>query len=335
MYKLYYHALQKNDPVFFRSMLQLVGLKLSQNWEIDERAKLVLVDIETVEGQAFWQNPPAEVVLIAYARQNNVQTQWFLPKPIRTQSLIQLLNELAEHLCFEEKPKPEEHIFQPSHAEIVKAKASNFFQADYYLVGVLQRILKEQVITRLQCTGFPPLYLIPEERRCFTHQVQFNQINTAQKMFYAASIDEIECEAVSAEQLQQEIKQQHLVAYPIETMLWLSAMCASQGRFSSPADQHKFMRLVQWPNFALFPYQPYHMNLAAYMLKNIADVNRIAQKTQCTPENVVDFTNACSIIGILKYEQENKVVEKQLPEARRSLFKTILQRLADTVTFHK
>jgi hypothetical protein len=165
--------------------------------------------------------------------------------------------------------------------------------------------------------------------------VQFNQINTAQKMFYAASIDEIECEIISVEILQQNIKQQHLIAYPVETILWLSAMCASQGRFSSAAEQHKFIRLVQWPNFALFPYQPYHMNLAAYMLKNTANVQGIAQKTQCSLENVVDFTNACSIIGILKYEQEHKAVEKQLPEARRSLFKTILQRLADTVTFHK
>lgn len=335
MYKLYYHALQKNDPVFFRSMLQLVGLKLSQNWEIDEHAKLILVDIETAEGQSFWQNPPAEAVLIAYAKQNDIQTPWFLPKPIRTQSLIQLLNELAEHVCFEDVPNPQINKIQPSHADIVKARASNFFQLEYYLVGVLLQILQGRAITRVQCTGFSPLYIIPEERRCFTHQVHFNQINTAQKMFYAASIDEIECETVSAEQLQQEIKQQHLVAYPIETMLWLSAMCASQGRFSSASDQYKFMRLVQWPNFALFPYQPYHMNLAAYMLKNIADIHGIAQKTQCSLENVVDFTNACSIIGILKHEQEHKVVEKQLPETRRSLFKTILQRLADTVTFHK
>ncbi|MEN9847838.1 MAG: hypothetical protein RL368_578, partial [Pseudomonadota bacterium] len=92
MYKLYYHALQKNDPVFFRSMLQLVGLKLSQNWEIDEHAKFILVDIETPQGLSFWQSPPEGTVLIAYARQNDIQTPWFLPKPIRTQSLIQLLN---------------------------------------------------------------------------------------------------------------------------------------------------------------------------------------------------------------------------------------------------
>ncbi|MEN9460005.1 MAG: hypothetical protein RIS84_25 [Pseudomonadota bacterium] len=335
MYKLYYHALQKNDPVFFRSMLQLVGLKLSQNWEIDEHAKLVLVDVETPEGQSFWQNPPEGKVLIVYARQNDMQSSWFLPKPIRTQSLIQLLNELAEHVCFDnDAPKPPAKI-QASHTDVVKAKASEFFQPEYYLVGVLQQILQSQEITRASCTGFPPLYIVPSERRCFTHQVQFNQINTAQKMFYAASIDELECETLSTEQLQQEIKQQHLVAYPVETMLWLSAMCASQGRFSSVGVQNKFIRLVQWPNFALFPYQPYHMNLAAYMLKNVADVHNIAQKTQCSLENVVDFTNACSIIGILKYEQEHKVVEKQLPEARRGLFKTILQRLADTVTFHK
>lgn len=337
MYKLYYYALQKNDPVFFRSMLQLIGLKLSQNWEIDEHAKLILVDVETPDGQHYWQNPPAEKVLIAYARQNNIQETWFLPKPIRTQSLIQLLNELATHSCTEEPYPPAQTPLNArfTHESIIKAKASHLFQPEYYLVGLLQQILQGNSITRVDCTGFPPLYIVPEERRCFTHEIQFHQINTAQKMFYAASVDEIECDTLSSECLPQELKNHHFIAYPIETMLWLSTMYASQGRFLDESDQHKFMRLVQWPNFALFPYQPYHMNLAAYMLKNTADVPTIAQKTQCGLEKVVDFTNACSMIGILKREQEYKVVEKQVPEVRRGLFKTILQRLTDTVTFHK
>ncbi|MDY6994373.1 MAG: hypothetical protein SVR94_17455, partial [Pseudomonadota bacterium] len=110
----------------------------------------------------------------------------------------------------------------------------------------------------------------------------------------------------------------------------LTTLYASHGRLVSEYTQQSFIRLKQWPNFAILPHHPLHMNLAAFMLNKATDLATVANKTQIPLATVIDFFNACTMIGLIVEESNSQsIADKDIPEPKRHLFKNILKRLLE------
>jgi hypothetical protein len=328
-YKITTKALEKMDGLLFQSMLQLVQRQLNAVWQIEKSADIVIVDVEQPEGQSYWQTHQSELQMIVYAKQNNYQAQWYLQKPIRVQPLVQVLNALATR-----KQVPVSGTSE-ANSRNVTTKAENPLQTDAefqpsrYLIGLLQTVIQLDTAKRLTYADQSPLYVLPQEQRCFTTPLPKTLGQTNLKgSIYTVSIEQIKSEVLTPTAVRAEVEKQSLRAYPVETIYWYTALQASQGRLLYNHPKQSSVRLKQWPNFATLPHIPTHMNLAAFMLKKTADLATIATKTHVPLPTVIDFFNACKLSGLItEANHPEPLVEKEIPETKRQLLKGILNRL--------
>lgn len=353
VYTISTYAFEKMDRVLLKSMLQLVQKQLNAAWDLENVAKIVLVDIEQSAGKTFWDSHhlDAQKIMIVYAKQNIDGAEWFLQKPIRVQSLVNLLNTIAAEIttqslqshCVAEKlamkstlsgSQTTTSITTPVPSP-VETPVTNEFSGDYlfqpakYLLGLLQTAMQIGQAQRLSCAGLPPLYLLPQEQLCFTKPLNMSRLDSSQKILYGAFAEHIDQFNLSEVELKQEVAHQELSAYSIETILWLATLYASHGRLITESAKKSIIKLKQWPNFIILPHDSKHIHLAAFMLKHTTDLATIAAHTRVSLPMVIDFFNACQTIGLI-IEQPvvaSTVKKNQLPEQKRQLFRGILQKL--------
>jgi hypothetical protein len=349
-YKITTKAFEKMDGLLFQSMLQLVQKQLNAVWQVSESADIVIVDVEQPEGQGYWQTHQSEQQMVVYAKQNNYQAQWYLQKPIRVQPLVQMLNALATWRMnipqsatraaatvnrVETPPLRTTTTTSASASAPAPTKAEKplpadaEFQPSRYLIGLLQTVIQLGTAKRLTYADQSPLYILPQEQRCFTTPLPKTLGQTTLKgSIYTVPIEQIKGEVLTPTALRAEVEKQSLRAYPVETILWYTALQASQGRILYNQPKQANVRLKQWPNFATLPHLPTHMNLAAFMLKKTADLTTIATKTHVPLPIVIDFFNACKLSGlIIEPNHSEPLIEKEIPETKRQLLKGILNRL--------
>jgi hypothetical protein len=370
-YKITTRALDKTDSAFFKSMLQLIQNQLTIKWTYEENAYIVLVDLEQPEGIEFWISKPRGVFLIAYARQNFYQAEWFLQKPLRIQPLLQLLNSLATlqpaQLLGEMATIPAE--IPPTHdapdvpttvatipssttaaslppipslfsKAIQSAEAATqnktwldnkleYFEPSLYLLGLLQDSLAKAQPRRFSCLGAAPLYLLPHENCCFSAITKMQHLDPLQKSLYSSYAKNIKVAELTTEDLLAEVQKNALRSYPADTALWLAALHCSHGRLFLGQSPNSVIRLKHWPNFIVLPHDTVHVSLAAFMLKNMTNLVTIAQRTNTTLEIVVNFFNACKVIGLTVEAPatENHLTNKTVAEPKRRTLKDILSRL--------
>lgn len=366
-YKITTRALDKTDSVFFKSMLQLIQNQLTIKWTYEENAYIVLVDLEQPEGIEFWISKPRGVFLIAYARQNFYRAEWFLQKPLRIQPLLQLLNSLATlqpaQLLGEAETSlapidtPDTPVtvatipsstpaasLPPIPSLFSKAMQSaeaatrnktwldnklEYFEPSLYLLGLLQDSLAKAQPRRFSCLGASPLYLLPHENRCFSAIAKMQHLDPLQKSLYGSYAKNIKVAELTIEDLLAEVQKNALRSYPVDTALWLAALHCSHGRLFLGQSPNSVIRLKHWPNFIVLPHDTVHVSLAAFMLKNMTDLVTIAQRTNTTLEIVVNFFNACKVIGLTVEAPatENHLINKTVAEPKRRTLKDILSRL--------
>ena len=353
-YKISATHLSKNDNVFFKSMLQLIQIQLDDTWTYEENADIILTDIENPLGREFWEktSQQQDKLVIAYGRQNTCNAKWFLPKPIRVHALIKQLNAIATLKSAtqptEETPPAPKHDSSPpspiaqTHLlnNIVSTSLScgatdvpspnDYFEPKHSLLGLIQSILDKGDAKCLTCAQGEVMYIYPQQRRCFTSKVNFNRLTLKQKQSYASIVDQVSVSDVSEATLPQDVKAKGLENYAVDTILWLVTLCASQGRLMVGSDKNSYVRLKQWPNFALLPCQPVHLRIAAFMLKNATTLETIAAKTNVDFSTLVDFFNACKVVNLV-IETTEQNVPADTPKkssAEHYLFKNILKRLS-------
>jgi hypothetical protein len=368
-YKITTRALDKTDSAFFKSMLQLIQNQLTIKWTYAENAYIVLVDLEQPEGIEFWISKPRGVFLIGYARQNFYRAEWFLQKPLRIQPLLQLLNSLAmlqpAQLLGEAEIPPAPSDAPDILATVATVPSSTttasaplppipslfskaiqsaeaatrnktwldnkleYFEPSLYLLGLLQDSLAKAQPRRFSCLGAAPLYLLPHENRCFSAIPKMQHLDPLQKSLYSSYTKNIKVAELTIEDLLAEVQKNALRSYPADTALWLAALHCSHGRLFLGQSPNSVIRLKHWPNFIILPHDTVHVSLAAFMLKNMADLATIAQRTNTTLEIVVNFFNACKVIGLTVEAPitENHLINKTVAEPKRRTLRDILSRL--------
>lgn len=342
VYKLTTKALEKMDVLLLQSMVQLVQRQLKTTWTIDESADILLVDVEQPEGRTFWEAAPSDKLIVAYAKQNVYEAKWYLQKPIRVQPLVQLLNDLGSFcdthpgatcppiqpvLRAKETGQTSRTVPKPPVAS-EKTSTAIHFQPSQYLIGLIHTAVSTGQVIRFSYAESPAIYLLPQEQRCFTTTIPMTHLEMSQHTLFSVSANQIKQERLTATELCDQIEKLALRNYPVETILWKTALVASQGRLIYKHSKETIVKLKQWPNFASLPHLPAHINLAAFMLKKTADLATIAFKTQTPLPVVIDFFNACKVIDLVTETGGGESpLEKDITESKRDLFRSILRRL--------
>jgi len=358
MHKLSTYALEQSDKLYVKSMLELAHRLYDTNWEYQEfQSNIVLVDIETQEGLHFWQESPKNTLLIAYAKTNSTQAEFFIQKPVRVQPFVDLLKQLSLHLQktsqtvasspaevqqpspLEQQPLPSPKSTIPSislSAPTIYPSALDggledpLFYPQKYLVGLLQQAQQQAGPTHFIIAGMEHLFFVPGKQICYCSFPQFTQINSSKKLLYCSPTKQVISQPASFEEISAIVKKQHFTSYPLISVLWFLALCASQGRMIQGYPRTAPMRLKQFPNFSLLPHEPIHIKLAAFMLKNTVSLKTVADQTHVPLARVTDFFNACALTNLVHSEAENtaeQMHKRVLHLDRQSLLKNILHRL--------
>jgi len=359
-YTISIKSLDKRDAVLFESMLQLIHMQLDAEWCVSETANIIVVDTDKQEGEHFCITHNNAHIIISYAKTNQLDTKYHLSKPLRVQPLVKLLNTivalettavraeeaaviqdksvlqkrlsnaLSHALEKNEAKKRESHntSTSPDTTQIkIEYNSEHTFDPQHYLIGILQNAVKAQKVQRIGCAGLPSIYIYPTKQICFTDNIMIGQLSSSQKMLYSTLVEHLEVEDLNQTTILDIVEQNKLQHYPIDTLLWLTALQASQGRLLNCLDQEDHFFLQQWPNFATLPPQPAHMNLSAFMLKNKASLSIIAEKTNTSVIDTINFVNACYIVNLLRTSTESSIQDKTLSHPKRHIFQSILKRL--------
>lgn len=346
MHKLSTYALEQSDKLYVKTMLELAHRLYDTDWEYQEfQSNVVLVDLESTDGQTFWKERPSGTLMIAYARENTVQAEHFVQKPVRVSPFVETLKHLSAKLNGGEAtatlaarpvvkastPEPAPAKTPPESTPPFSGLEDPLYYPDRYLSGLLRQAKEAGNPTHYVIAGIEHLYYDPVKNLCYCSFPRFNQIASSKKLLYCSPAKQVTQEAISPEALAEKAQAPQFTAHPLDSMLWFLGLCASQGRLIEGHPRTAPVRLKQFPNFALLPHEPLHMKMAAFMLKNTVSLKTVADQTGIGLSRVVDFFNACYLIGLIHAEAEtaDEKMRKRSnnPADRQNLFKNILNRL--------
>ncbi len=93
------NVLEKNR---FMSLFEIIPPRLSSDWSIDkyERADVIVIDGESPGSQYFLESckKNTSALPLLYADENTLNSEWFLKKPVRASSLVEILNDISVKL---------------------------------------------------------------------------------------------------------------------------------------------------------------------------------------------------------------------------------------------
>ena len=109
---------------------------------------------------------------------------------------------------------------------------------------------------------------------------------------------------------------------PLSELIWCCALLGSSGELVPSIDQNTQLHLKRWPNLKSLVHLPRHITLTAFLTKYTATLAEVSSQTRIPAEHVIDFINACSVMGFLAQSEQvaskAKVVEKDA--AKQGLF---------------
>jgi len=337
-YKMSTYGMEKNERLFFITMLDLAQKTLDVSWVLDEKTPhFIVVDVEHPNGKAFWQAHHVDKNLVALAPQNILNAPIFLEKPLKVRTLAEMLKRLSTEFSNLSEPalavtdKEITNFFDDLASE-QKKETEDVFEPSLYLSGLLKNALQSGQSQRFSVGNLAPLYVLPEQASCFYKAIDFGNLTPTQKVFYKVKSSQIEQQPLTSENLNSTVQTEGLRKYPINTFLWASSLYASNGRVLAGFSLDTPVHLKQWPDLSLLAHDSTHFRLAAFMLKNTATLTSVAAQTQVEIPAVFNFFNACMITQIIEIDESHAVTMEKKPASskplKHSLFKNLLKRLA-------
>lgn len=86
---------------------------------------------------------------------------------------------------------------------------------------------------------------------------------------------------------------------PLSELIWCCALLGSSGELINSIDENTALHLKRWPNLKSLVHLPRHITLTAFLSKHTATLAEIVSQTRVLQENVIDFINACKVMGYL------------------------------------
>jgi hypothetical protein len=114
----------------------------------------------------------------------------------------------------------------------------------------------------------------------------------------------------------------------LEELLWNAALYASRGRLLAGKRSSDVVRLRRWPDFSRLSKDRRMLPLAAFMSANAADLSTVAEHTGAPMSQVVDFHNACAVLGYLEYHSEQRLHKRPVSGKERETCRAISRSLS-------
>ncbi|MFZ2724997.1 MAG: hypothetical protein WAX77_01965 [Methylococcaceae bacterium] len=192
---------------------------------------------------------------------------------------------------------------------------NDVFKPENYLLGLLE---KGNIDKQSRCcvlAGQAPLFLVPTEGKYYTEANSSDLLKLCATPLSAMNISVVDNNADKEEMVQvgrsrvRQKKQSVLPAVlgrPLAELHYQTALHASKGRLLLGYKANTQVKLKQWPDKSLLKdamlnkEERYFFTLALFMTDKKASLEEIATATQVPLAKVIDFHNACAVIGLIE-----------------------------------
>ena len=349
------------QQVAFSAILVLSETSLNNNWKFADKktANIIFVNSKQVISQKQWdkiQQRYPEAVLVAYSENlEPLNIEWKLlteeTKPPQRSLLIALLNKITIALSQTTKVVKKEIITvnndsspienkginrailkedqkkQPINNTILIAEPpenkhvnDNFFLPEYYFLGIVQKSIQVGEIYHCKTPCNINIYLFPKENSYFC------SLNLADlESLFLMYPDEIKIKKILEKDLKQYTKNMKIQS--LTDLLWHSAIIASRGRLMKSHDFSEIIHLKYFPDISYINVSTGYLAIAIFMRFNQLGIKMIASYTEQKETDVIDFYNACHMLGLINYNGnlilKSKPASDKLRQLRQSVFKTL------------
>lgn len=286
----------------FISLFAAVPARLKHAWKITDLADASVVVIDANEpGSNFFLETcrkSSTALPLVYADSNWLRADWFLAKPVRAASLVDVLNAIGARLQAPDKP-----AVPPTKLSLVQAEEpanDSFIPAPVCAwLDAAQRTRHARVMLQDQ----PVFYIdrvdkqiaLPVDRLINRSQPQLNRLDFR---FY----EQFRLEELGAIDWQQQAHDE-CILMGFDAFRWLVYQSLSDGRLHPALRDNTSVKLTQFPNFSQLPHSPAQVLLASQLIKQGGSLTSIAARTKMQKDLVTAFLNASYAIGLLQVQQ--------------------------------
>jgi signal recognition particle receptor subunit beta len=329
------HSRNSRDSEYFQAILTLAGSVLLHDWRFVEHdfADVIVVSFDSVEPYSAWDEYVRKYSndrLVAYTDIACVNgAKWHLQREQesipRLSDVVRVLNNIGLYIDSSSdsiglvqsftKPKPTLESFFPNFSTLNSPLANERFIVDEYLSGILIHSIQTHEGMVCQIDECPPVYFVPDENAIYTHAE-----SKALALLCRCAIDSILITPLTSEELREEITEAGLSRRQSMTeFLWFSILAASNGRLLSGLDLDEPVYLREWPGFARLSFYSMYQDIAIEMSKGMTSLESTARFSGAPIQNVIDFHNACTLLGLIARGAEGHRLALQKVESQEHL----------------
>jgi hypothetical protein len=286
----------------------------------DTSGAIIIVDYDTEKGKSFYQrfnNAVGRTVLLLTTETLNEQRNFVLKKPVRVQTLKDVLSDIYAFL----KPTKNPAVETTSAANITQPPATA--TSDHPpLFFILFKASQEQQVIQIFCSPNPLLFIDGINRI-----VAYSLSQQSLRKMILNSRCSLKITKLSPANFEVLAKGQLIM--PLSHLLWIAGLYGSYGQLLPEHSAEIPVQLKAWPNFSRLEYEPAHMQLAALMTTRALTLKQIEQKTQFPWETIVSFYNAAYSTELVIVNPANLPIATahKASSTKLSLFAKIANRL--------
>jgi hypothetical protein len=215
---------------------------------------------------------------------------------------------------------PLTHVFDFYNAcaalDLIVHEPANVFDPGNYLLGLIQTADADRQMRRCELAGNGHLFLAPVEGKFYS-----DADSSGIAKLCSTPLSELQVSIVDNSNSEEEFVQigrtrvrrkkeatlPKLPEHPLSGLRFRAALYASRGRLLSGYDIDLPVRLKNWPDkillkeAATIKEERHIFTLAAFMTAKSGNLPSIADATHLSLAQVIDFHNACAVMGLLEH----------------------------------
>ena len=344
---LAFHDFNLKQSENFAAILTLSLMSLHDNWDIVDINGAGVIFVASAKGLTHdqWdaiQKQYAGAILVAYSDtlaplmcQYELLTK-ITKLPARSK-LIVLLNQLALELAQKKlhvaaelletervaNERLEKNDVIEDLAPIVSLNTrveSRFFFPTHYFLGILLESIASGRCYECKSACGSLLYVSSHQKKYF-----FSTKKTNLNELLLRSVDDFTVTELSPMDFEQTTKS--MEPKKLNELLWSATVVGSQGRLMKGHGLDDVIHLKHWPDIAHIKATNHYLIIAAFMSRNTVDMKTIANQTEQTLADVIDFHNACDVLGLIErddtFRLNSQPVSEKLRQLRGRIFETL------------
>lgn len=292
----------ETDAILLEFLLSLLEKQTDALWQLgnDMSGDIAIYDIDEKAGLELYKKRLAEQtgpVPIAFSTDiSKIDAEYKLVKPLRSADFLAIAKKIIEQHTelgneVETKKTEPPATQQPDHTAALQTTSFKrpTIKRLYNLLTEDIEAYKDPVSVHFREVNF---YIDFASRRFFCeHKLMLLS------MLCKSDTSKINIETISSYDLSKVESQ--IESRPLSELIWCSVLLGSSGELIDSIDENAPIHLKRWPNLKSLVHLPRHITLTAFLSKHTATIDNIVKQTRVLPENVIDFINACKVMGYL------------------------------------